>query len=57
MIGQAKGILMERNKCSADQAYGVLRQASYVTNTRLRTLAAQLAATGRMPPLARGKSG
>jgi anti-anti-sigma factor len=48
VIGQAKGILMERNKCSADQAYGALRRASCVTNTRLRTLAARLANTGEL---------
>jgi ANTAR domain/GAF domain len=45
LIGQAKGILMARGSCSADQAFDTLRRASQRTNRKLRDVAADLVAT------------
>jgi hypothetical protein len=39
VIGQAKGILMERQQLSADDAFDILRRASQRTNTRLQRVA------------------
>jgi GAF domain-containing protein len=39
VIGQAKGILMQRRGCTADEAFGVLRQASQDLNVKLREIA------------------
>jgi GAF domain-containing protein len=39
VIGQAKGILMEREKISADDAFGLLKQVSQRTNRKLRQVA------------------
>jgi GAF domain-containing protein len=39
VIGQAKGILMERERCSADEAFGFLRGVSQRTNRKLRDVA------------------
>jgi GAF domain-containing protein len=39
VIGQAKGILMEREGCSADEAFGLLRGVSQRTNRKLRDVA------------------
>jgi len=39
VIGQAKGILMERRKISADEAFGVLRSASQSLNVKLAQVA------------------
>ncbi|MEV8441134.1 GAF and ANTAR domain-containing protein [Actinosynnema sp. NPDC051121] len=49
LIGQAKGILMERHKLTADQAFAVLVRASQQANLKLRALAEQLTETGRLP--------
>jgi GAF domain-containing protein len=49
MIGQAKGILMERFKLTADQAFAVLTQASAEKNMKLREVAEALAGTGEVP--------
>lgn len=49
VIGQAKGILMERFKITPDVAFTVLVRASSVTNTRLRAVCEQLCDTGRLP--------
>ena len=49
IIGQAKGILMERYKLTADQAFGVLVRTSSVTNRKLRDLAEELCTTGQIP--------
>jgi transcriptional regulator with GAF, ATPase, and Fis domain len=46
LIGQAKGILMERHKITADQAFTVLAQASQQTNTKLVDVARSLTDTG-----------
>ena len=43
VIGQAKGILMERRGCTADEAFDVLRRASQDLNTKLRDLAGTVA--------------
>lgn len=49
LIGQAKGILMERHKLTADQAFAVLVRVSQQTNRKLRDLAEQLTSTGELP--------
>jgi GAF domain-containing protein len=51
VIDQAKGILMERHKLTADQAFQLLVNASSRTNTKLRTIAERLVHTGELPPL------
>jgi GAF domain-containing protein len=48
LIGQAKGILMERHKVTADEAFRLLVRASQTLNVKLRDLAAELAATGEI---------
>lgn len=48
VIGQAKGILMERHKITAEQAFLVLSHASSVTNTKLGLLAEHVADTGEL---------
>ncbi|KQS54705.1 hypothetical protein ASG36_19800 [Geodermatophilus sp. Leaf369] len=48
-IGQAKGILMERYKVTADEAFGLLVRSSSVTNRKLRDIADDLASTGTLP--------
>jgi GAF domain-containing protein len=42
LIGQAKGILMEREGCDANEAFDILRRASQRTNHKLRDIAVQL---------------
>ncbi|MEV1117968.1 ANTAR domain-containing protein [Actinosynnema sp. NPDC049800] len=49
LIGQAKGILMERHKLTADQAFTVLVRTSQRTNIKLRDLATHLVHTGELP--------
>ena len=49
LIGQAKGILMERHKLTADQAFGVLVRTSSLTNRKLHDLADELTSTGQLP--------
>ncbi|MGW5052611.1 ANTAR domain-containing protein [Actinokineospora sp. NPDC004072] len=48
LIGQAKGILMERHKLTADQAFSLLVRASQHTNLKLRDLADHLTRTGEL---------
>nr|WP_296069250.1 GAF and ANTAR domain-containing protein [uncultured Actinoplanes sp.] len=48
VIGQAKGILMERYKITADQAFATLARASQETNLKLVELARQLTVTGEL---------
>jgi len=48
VIDQAKGILMERYKLTADQAFQLLAQASMKGNTKLRTIAEELVETGEL---------
>jgi hypothetical protein len=49
MIGQAQGILMERERITADHAYDILRRASQHLNTRVRDVAQALIDTGQRP--------
>jgi GAF domain-containing protein len=49
LIGQAQGILMERQRLSADQAFDVLRRASQRRNIKLRDVALRLVETGESP--------
>ena len=48
LIGQAKGILMERHKISAQEAFDLLVVASQNTNRKLRDIAEELAETGQL---------
>lgn len=50
LIGQAKGISMERHQLNADQAFAVLLRTSQDHNLKLRDVAAQLTTTGQLPP-------
>ena len=47
-IEQAKGILMERHKLTADQAFAVLARASQHTNRKLVDVARYLTSTGEL---------
>jgi GAF domain-containing protein len=49
IIGQAQGILMERERIAADQAFDVLRRASQYLNIKLREVAQTLVDTGERP--------
>jgi GAF domain-containing protein len=49
MIGQAQGILMERERISADSAFDILRRASQHLNVKLRQVAQNLVETGERP--------
>lgn len=46
LIGQAKGVLMERFRITPHEAFVLLTTASSQTNTKLRDVAEQLATTG-----------
>jgi len=50
VIGQAQGILMERERITADQAFGLLRRSSQHLNRKLRAVAQDLVDTGTIPP-------
>jgi hypothetical protein len=49
VIGQAKGILMERQRLSAGDAFDQLRRVSQRLNRKLADVAQQLAETGELP--------
>jgi GAF domain-containing protein len=49
VIGQAKGILMERHKLTADQAFGVLNRVSQELNRKLVDISRELTDTGAVP--------
>jgi GAF domain-containing protein len=49
VIDQAKGILMERHKFTADQAFQLLAQTSMHTNRKVRDIAEHLVHTGELP--------
>lgn len=51
VIGQAKGILMERHRISSDEAFDRLRHGSQHLNVKLAELAARLAETGEEPAI------
>jgi GAF domain-containing protein len=48
VIDQAKGILMERFKLTADQAFQALARVSMRTNTKVRDIAERLVRTGEL---------
>jgi GAF domain-containing protein len=48
VIEQAKGILMERHKLTAEQAFRLLSESSMHTNRKVRDVAAHLALTGEL---------
>lgn len=50
VIEQAKGILMAESRCTADEAFEMLRRASQRQNTRVRDLAAQIVARASKTP-------
>jgi AmiR/NasT family two-component response regulator len=49
VVGQATGILMERHRLSAEEAFAVLSRASQDSNTRLREVARRIVAAGSVP--------
>ena len=49
VIGQAQGILMERERITADQAFQLLRHSSQRLNIKLRDVAQTLVDTGAVP--------
>jgi hypothetical protein len=49
VIGQAQGILMERERIGADQAFDILRRASQHLNVKLREVVQALIDTGETP--------
>ena len=49
VIGQAQGILIERERITADQAFEILRRASQHLNVKLREVAQNLVDTGERP--------
>ena len=49
VIGQAKGILMERHGISADAAFSVLARVSQAGNRKLAEIARHLVQTGKLP--------
>jgi GAF domain-containing protein len=49
LIGQAKGILMERHKITADQAFAVLARASQELNRKLLDVASEVTEVGTLP--------
>lgn len=49
VIGQAKGILMERHRLTGEQAFRLLALSSQHTNTRLLDVARHLAESGELP--------
>jgi GAF domain-containing protein len=50
LIGQAKGILMEREGVSADAAFDLLRKASQAANVKLRDIAERFVAVAQQSP-------
>jgi GAF domain-containing protein len=50
IIGQAMGILMERHRITASQAFDIMVHASQRTNVKLRVIADELVRTGTLPP-------
>ncbi len=49
MIGQAQGILMERERITPDEAFDILRRASQHLNIKLRDIAQNVVDTGERP--------
>ena len=57
MIGQAKGILMERFKITSDQAFAVLAKVSQDSNRKVSSIAEELASTGTLTAQLRADEG
>ena len=55
IIGQAKGILMERHKIDAQRAFALLVRVSQDGNRKLRDVATELAVTGELSQVAPSK--
>lgn len=53
VIDQAKGVLMARERCSADEAFAILRIASQRRNIKLRDVATEIVARATSPGAAR----
>jgi transcriptional regulator with GAF, ATPase, and Fis domain len=49
LVGQAQGILMERDRMRADQAFAVLQRTSQRRNLKLAEVARRLVDTGELP--------
>ncbi len=49
LIGQVQGILMERFKVTAEQAFAALSRVSQESNVKLRDVAQRLIDTGETP--------
>ena len=49
VIGQAMGILIERHRITASQAFDLMVQVSQRTNVKLRAIAEELVRTGDLP--------
>lgn len=49
VIGQAKGILIERHRVTADAAFGVLSRVSQAENMKLAEIARRFVETGHLP--------
>jgi len=49
VIGQAKGILMARRRCTPEAAFEALRQVSQRRNIKLRDIAEQVVSIGDLP--------
>jgi AmiR/NasT family two-component response regulator len=49
VIGQAKGILMERHRITAQAAFSVLSRASHAANRKLSDIARDFVDTGALP--------
>ena len=49
LIGQAKGILMERHRITADDAFAMLSTASQRSNRKVAAVAEEVASTGVLP--------
>jgi transcriptional regulator with GAF, ATPase, and Fis domain len=49
LVGQAQGILMERGRLTADQAFAALQRASQDRNVKLAEVARRLVETGDLP--------
>ncbi|MER7718669.1 ANTAR domain-containing protein [Streptomyces flaveolus] len=47
VIDQARGVLMALHACTPDEAWHILREASQLSNTKLRTVAAAVTAGAR----------
>lgn len=56
VIGQAKGIIMERYKLAPDAAFATLVRISSTSNVKLRLVCEELCRTGTLPPDPRRRS-